>query len=79
MQSLDFQKIKSDFDNDGFVLCEDFIPPQELEDLKSNLKRFIEEIVPTLSSSDAFYEDNKDSSSLKQVFRMAHHDPFFQA
>lgn len=77
MQSLDFKKIKSDFDQNGFVLCEDFISPQELEDLKANLKRFIEEIVPTLGSSDAFYEDSQDLSSLKQVFRMAHHDSFF--
>jgi phytanoyl-CoA hydroxylase len=70
--------VKSIFDRDGFVVIRDFLPPNDLRDLRQNLDRYIRDVVPTLPDTDAFYEDRSNPATLKQLQRMGS-DPFFAA
>lgn len=50
----------------------------ELVDLISNVDRFVNEIVPSLSPENVFYDVKGQPSSLKQIQQMGDHDPYFQ-
>src|SRR5262245_22463752 len=68
--------LKASCDRDGFVVVRGFLPGDELAILQKNLERYIREVVPTLSDSEAFYEDRSRPETLKQLQRMDR-DPFF--
>lgn len=67
----------SAFETDGFVAIPSFLTDAELEDLRTNVARFINERIPTLSREQVFYEDIHDVHSLKQIQHMEEHDPWF--
>lgn len=66
------------YDQNGFLVVRQFLPPEELDALQGELDRYIDEVVPTLSGFDAFYEDASRPETLKQLQRMAQ-DDFFAA
>jgi len=74
---MDFEKYRSDFDRDGFVIVRQLLTPVELDELRSNLDRYVREVVPTLPDSEAFYEDRSRPETLKQLQHMGR-DAFFQ-
>jgi phytanoyl-CoA hydroxylase len=53
-----------------------FLPVADLATLRSELDRYIAEVVPTLASTEAFYEDRQRPETLKQLQRMGC-DSFF--
>jgi len=67
---------KQQYDRDGFVVIREFLPPDELAELQANLDRYIRDVVPSLPSGDAFYQDRSRPETLKQLQHMGH-DPFF--
>ncbi len=71
-----FEFEKESYDKDGFVVVHRFLDKPELEELQENLERYVHEVVPTLPSTDAFYEDASRPETLKQLQRMGV-DPFF--
>lgn len=73
---MSFAVFKSAYDTNGFVAIRGFLPPDELELLKSNLDRYIRDVVPGLPDGDAFYEDRSSPETLKQMHRIER-DPFF--
>ncbi len=70
--------LKASFDQDGYVFVKEFLNPAESRELNQQLSAFIKNIVPDMPENHAFYEDRKDPSSLKQLFRMADYDSFFE-
>lgn len=70
--------LKSDYDRDGFVVVRNFLPADELSELKSELDRYIAEVVPGLPETAAFYEDRSRPETLKQLQHMGC-DKFFEA
>jgi phytanoyl-CoA hydroxylase len=68
--------LKSRFDRDGFVIVREFLSPSELATLTAQVDRFIREVVPTLTESDAFFVDRDRPETLKQLQHMSV-DPFF--
>ena len=72
-----FETYQKDFDRDGFVIFRNFLSPQELADLQQNLDRYVDQIVPGLPPSDAFYETKGSPSTLKQMQFMQKNDAFF--
>jgi phytanoyl-CoA hydroxylase len=78
METTYSQQLKSSFDEDGYVFIPGFLSQEESRELNQKLSDFIAQIVPTMPPNHAFYEDNDDRSSLKQLFRMADYDPFFE-
>lgn len=67
---------KSTYDTDGFVVIRQFLPPEELATLQNELQRYIEQVVPTVTNGDAFYEDRARPETLKQLTRIEQ-DAFF--
>ncbi|MDA1142781.1 MAG: phytanoyl-CoA dioxygenase family protein [Planctomycetota bacterium] len=72
------QNLKAAFDRDGFVIVHQFLPGDELLELKTNLDRYILDVVPTLPDSSAFYQEAGRLETLKQMQHMGV-DPFFEA
>lgn len=67
---------KHQYDEQGFVVIPGFLTAAELTELKSNLDRYIRDIVPTLPPSDAFFQDRSKPETLKQMQRMGHDEYF---
>lgn len=70
--------LKSDFDRDGFVVVRKFLTGDELDELNRELDRYIREVVPGLPGTSAFYQDQSQPQTLKQLQHMGV-DPFFAA
>jgi len=69
---------KKAYEEDGFVVLRGFLDDEELGELKGKLREYIAEIVPTLESTESFYEDIERPETLKQLFRLTEHEPFFE-
>ncbi|MDA1012867.1 MAG: phytanoyl-CoA dioxygenase family protein [Planctomycetota bacterium] len=67
---------KEAYDRDGFVIVREFLVGKELTTLQSQLDRYIRDVVPTLSSSSAFFHDRSRPETLKQLQHMGC-DAFF--
>lgn len=68
---------KSAFDRDGFLIVREFLRPDELEELRDELRRYINDVVPGLPGTAAFYDDPARPETLKQLQHMGS-DPFFE-
>jgi phytanoyl-CoA hydroxylase len=74
---MNYQEYHGPFQDDGFVVVRQFLPPDEFADLNANLERYIREIVPTLSDGDAFFQEPGRPETLKQLQHMGECDPYF--
>ena len=77
MNDTEKQRIKEAFDQDGYVVLPGFLSRKEMEFLNRKLKTFIQEKVPALPAEHAFYENNEDATTLKQLFELHTYDPYF--
>ena len=68
--------MRTEFEREGYLVIRNFLSEPELGELTGELDRYISEVVPSLSSEDAFYQDPDRPETLKQLPRMAR-DPFF--
>lgn len=76
---MDFEKYKSDFQRNGFVIVRNFLGRDEFRDLTQNLDRYVRDVVPSLPHEAAFYHDRSQPATLKQMQHMAANDPYFEA
>jgi phytanoyl-CoA hydroxylase len=79
MSALNFKTLKESFDRDGYVFIPGFLSPEEVKTMNENVKRFISEKIPSMSTGHYFYEDQNDPSTLKQMQDMEKYDPYFQS
>ncbi len=68
---------KQSFDENGYVCIRGFLDAGEVAEMKSNIDRYIREVVPRLEPIEVFYEDKQRPETLKQLPRMDEHDPYF--
>ena len=61
---MNFSEYKSAYDREGFVVIRGFLDAPQLNVLKENLDRYIRDVVPGLTSADAFFEDRARPESL---------------
>ena len=73
---MSYQQYKEAFDRDGFVVVKNFVAGGEFQELERNLHRYIHEVVPALSETEAFYQDPDRPETLKQLQHMQG-DEFF--
>lgn len=66
------------FAADGYLACPAFVAGAELQELRDNVERFLEEVVPRMPREHVFYEDREDPTTLKQLQQMGRHDPWFE-
>ena len=74
--ALVFEIEKKSFDQQGFVIVRQLLSEADFAELRTNLDRYIREVVPTLPDSEAFFQDRARPETLKQLQRMGC-DPFF--
>ena len=72
------QAVKHVFDRDGFVILREFLDEQEIGEVRENVERYIEEVIPTMPPEQVYYEVPERMETLKQLQRMHTHDPFFE-
>jgi phytanoyl-CoA hydroxylase len=65
------------FRRDGYVVVRSFLDAEEVAEVYANLDRVIREVVPTLPSEQAFYEEKGNDSTLKQVQQLQKHNAYF--
>ena len=67
------QAVEESFNRDGFVHVESCLSQEELLVAQRQIKRYKREVLPELNSTEAFYEDDNQPESLKQLQRMDQH------
>ena len=72
------QKLKADFDRDGYVFVPGFLKGEILQELLDNIDRFIETIVPKMPRESVYYEDINRPETLKQIQGLHRQDPYFE-
>lgn len=72
-----YQEEKLSYDRDGFVIVRGFLNGSDFDELRTNLDRYIRDVVPTLPDTAAFYQDRSRPETLKQMQHMGG-DPFFR-
>ena len=70
-------KLRNDFNRDGYVSIPDFVAGDELATLIENKNRLLRDVVPQMPASAVFYEDRGDASTLKQLLHLYEHDDYF--
>ncbi|MGI9473692.1 MAG: phytanoyl-CoA dioxygenase family protein [Rubripirellula sp.] len=71
-------KAKRDrFDADGYLSLPRFIDSPSCTELRTQLQRLLNRVVPTLPSDQVFYEDKSNPDSLKQIQHLENHDDWF--
>ncbi|MBC7851857.1 MAG: phytanoyl-CoA dioxygenase family protein [Pirellulaceae bacterium] len=73
---MSFERFKSDYDREGFVIVRQLLSSGDFGELNRELERYIHKVVPTLPGRHAFYDDKSRPDSLKQLQHMEV-DPFF--
>ncbi|MEP3278225.1 MAG: phytanoyl-CoA dioxygenase family protein [Stappiaceae bacterium] len=77
-QSIDTAKLAQGFDQDGFLSVTPLFMQDEIGTLNSEIEKFIRDVVPTMPSTQVYYEDKSDATSLKQLQKMFEYDAFFE-
>lgn len=75
---MDIDKLKTQFDANGFTVVRSFLSGDAFEEVCQNLDRYIRDVVPDLAPEHAYYEDRKHPETLKQMQHMGV-DAYFQA
>ena len=70
--------IRAAYEADGFVVLKSLFGDKEVTDIRGNLQRYIDEVVPNVPPMDVFYEDKQTKGEIRMLPRMDHHDSFFK-
>ena len=71
-------QIKAAFDKHGYVILREFLPPDEVAQVRNELNRYIQDVIPNIPPDHAFYEEKNDLSTLKQLPHMQDNDAYFK-
>lgn len=74
---MDIQKLKADFDRDGYIYLPGFLDSSEIAQISEKLNQFISEKSDLLPTTHIKYESKEDSSTLKMIQDMQIYEPFF--
>ena len=78
MDSTRQRELKREFDEQGYVVIRQFLNAGELEELRSEIGRYINETLPNVPVSDVIFEVKDDPSTIKQLVRMCAYDAYFE-
>jgi ectoine hydroxylase-related dioxygenase (phytanoyl-CoA dioxygenase family) len=73
--SADISQQGRTFKEDGLLLIDDFLGPDELAEVDSQLNRFVERIVPTAKKEHVVFED--DGRSIRHISGLQLYDEFW--
>ena len=70
--------LRTDFNRDGYIVVRTLFDGDKLLELKTEVARYIQDVVPIMPGERIYYEDKNDSSSLKQIQKMFEYDGYFK-
>ena len=76
--SLVNTQIKQEFDADGYVAMYSFFEDKKIQEIKNEIDRYINDIVPTLPNHHVLYEDKSDKTTIKNLQQMFTYDDYFK-
>ena len=68
-------RILEDYERDGVVRVSNLLSPQELEEVKTRLSRYMTGVLPSLPAADRTFES--DGKTVRNLWRMEQHDEYF--
>jgi len=71
-------ELKAGFERDGYVFIPGFLKSDALQELLSNVDRYLETIIPKLPHGTVLYEDINRPETLKQTGKLHRHDKYFE-
>ena len=71
-------QIKQEFDADGYVAMYSFFEDNKIQEIKNEIDRYINDIVPNLPNHHVFYEDKSDKTTIKNLQQMFTYDDYFK-
>lgn len=74
---MKMESLKQSFKEDGYITVKEFLNQQELDELIQETNRLINDVVPTIPSSEVYYEDKEKLETLKQVQKLNKYDDYF--
>src|SRR5205085_4351295 len=75
---MDYRQCKPPFDRDGYVVVRQFLTRDELSELRSQIRRFIREVAPSLPDTQVFHAIGENGQRrIRLVLRM-NCDAFFE-
>ena len=69
--------IVQQYEDDGFTIATQFITPDQVSDVQTQLDQYTEHTVPTLPAMDVFYEDKDARNQIRMLPRMHEHEAYF--
>jgi hypothetical protein len=73
------EELRSTFDNDGYIAIQSFLSKSEVDELRQETLRFIDEEVPKLPEDVVYCEVKGDYSTLKQIQKLNEFGNYFAA
>jgi len=70
-------KFRKEFERDGYIAIKPLFDADKIAEINRELARFIDTVIPTMPSSQVYYEDINDKSSLKQIQKIFEYDAYF--
>ncbi|MGI9417712.1 MAG: phytanoyl-CoA dioxygenase family protein [Geminicoccaceae bacterium] len=77
MSVMTSDSLRADFARDGYVAVRPLFDGDKIRELKTEVARYIRDVVPTMPDARVYYEDKNDLSSLKQVQKLFEYDNYF--
>ena len=71
-------KIKEEFNANGYASIYSFFNDYKIQEIKNEIDRYINDVVPTLPNHHVFYEDKSDKSTIKNLQQMFNYDDYFK-
>ena len=75
---MDREWTKNTFEQDGYVLLRGFFDEDQTQEVRDNIIRYVQDVVPLMPREQVYYEVAGDRSTLKQLQMMHTYDPFFE-
>ena len=75
--TYDVADVAARFQENGFALVEEFLCPEEADQLNRELDRYVKEIVPRVSTDHVFYESDA-SGPISQTGHLERYDDYFK-
>ncbi|MGR3290280.1 MAG: phytanoyl-CoA dioxygenase family protein, partial [Paracoccaceae bacterium] len=76
--TLPQQNLLKEFNRDGYVCVRRLYDAGRMQELNSEVGRFIRDIVPSMPQEQVYYEDKSDKSTLKQLQKIFEYDDYFR-
>ncbi len=76
----DFQlgSLRDTFERDGFVIIRNLFREDEVNELRSQVDRYVRDVVPTLPKTAAFFDDYSKPETLRKMQSLDKHDDWFK-